>query len=96
MDFFNSNISFWFIQYVEVFVRNELLRRLLEKSQSLKIQFEEDDKKHFFGEFVKDPVKFYFTECERSLLVTAAKVLEKQSTEISPSKKKRKVTTCRN
>lgn len=74
---------------MEDFVKNELHRRLIEKSVSLKIEFEENDKKHFFGEFVKDPVEFHFTQRERSMLLTAAKLLEDRSIEMSPSKEKK-------
>lgn len=75
--------------FVEDFVKNELDRRLLEKSESLKIKLEEPDKKQFFGEFVKDPVKFHFTQRERSLLVTAAKLLAERDIKMSPSKEKK-------
>lgn len=75
--------------FVEEFVRNELLQRLLEKSQSMKIRFEENDKKHFFGEFAKHPIDFHFSQNERSLLMTAAKLFKEQNIELSPSKEKK-------
>lgn len=75
--------------FVEDFVRNELLQRLLEKSQSMKIKFEENDKKHFFGEFAKHPIHFHFYQSERSLLMAAAKLFKDQNMELSPSKEKK-------
>lgn len=75
--------------FVENFVRNELLQRLLEKSQSMKIKFEESDKKHFFGEFAKHPINFHFSQNERSLLIAAAKLFEEQNIELTPSKGKK-------
>lgn len=54
----------------------------------MRIKFEESDKKHFFGDFVKDPVQFKFSDYERSLLTNAVNLLEKQSIDMSPSKEK--------
>lgn len=52
--------------YVENFTRSELLQRLKERCNRLKINLKENDRKYFFGEYCENICDFKFNENERA------------------------------
>lgn len=63
--------------FVENFVRTELLKRLEEKCHRMNISFEGIDRKHFFGDFVSNTAAFHFNDFEKETIHNAGKIVHK-------------------
>lgn len=60
------------LEFVEKFVRNELLSQLLNKYERRKAVFTDDDKEHFFGMYVNSVEEFKLMRGDRHLLMEIA------------------------
>lgn len=66
--------------YVEEFTRSELLQRLTENCNKLKIDLKEEVKRNYFGDFVANTPEFKISQHERDQLTrAAAKIKESKS-----------------
>lgn len=88
---YSNKLSFQFISdddisYVEEFTRTELLQRLTEKCNTLKINFNMEIKGYYFGDFTKSTADFKFTQNEKTQIFKAAAKLKEISLDLFTSK----------
>lgn len=68
--------------YIENFVRNELLNKLLDRCSRLKTTFNDDEKENFFGMYESSVEEFKLVRGDRHLLTEIASHLNKLYEEI--------------